>query len=67
MLGEGEVEKELLLDLKDSRGRTQTILPRLEDSDFDLGVLGPPFLPSPPFHHFISPFLEIDAIEIDGR
>lgn len=30
-------------------------LPRLEDSDVGLRVLGLPFLP-PPFHHFISPF-----------
>lgn len=67
MLGEGGVEKELLLDLKDSRDRTQMSLPRLEDSDVDLGVLGPPFLLPPPFHHFISPFLEINAIKIDGR
>ena len=59
--------KELLLDLKDSRGRTQMSLSRLEDSDVDLGVLGPPFLPPPPFHHTISPFLEIHVVEIDGR
>lgn len=42
-------------------------LPRLEDSDVGLGVLGLPFLPPPPFHHFISPFLEVNAVEINGR
>lgn len=41
-------------------------LPRLEDSDVGLGVLGRPFLP-PPFHHFISSFLEVNAVKIDGR
>lgn len=49
MLG-GGIEKELL-DLTDSRGRTQTGLLRLEDSDIDLDVLGPPFLPPPPFYN----------------
>ena len=66
MLGEGGVEKELLLDLKDSRSITQTSLSRLEDSDVDLDVLGLPSLPLP-FHYFTSPFLKINAVKIDGR